>query len=146
MTPVLAAVGAVVINSTLAVVFVGPLHLGLGGIALAIAIAAWVEAVALIVMLRTQLPHFHLAGLGRVSIEALFGSMLASAVAVGLLQVLAGRLGLDLGWPAQLLEITVASVGFALVYAVTSLALRIPELPTIVRLMTDALRRLPARS
>jgi len=146
LTPVLAAVGAVVINSTLAVVFVGPLHLGLGGIALAIAIAAWVEAAALLVMLRIQLPHFHLAGLGRVSIEAILGSMLASAAAIGLLQVLGGLLGLDLGWPAQVLEISVVSAGFALVYAVVSLALRIPELPTIVRLMTDALRRRPARS
>ena len=42
VTPVVAAVGAVAINTTLAVILVGPL--GLGGLALAIAIAAWVEA------------------------------------------------------------------------------------------------------
>ena len=45
LTPVLAAVGAVVVNVTLAVVLVGPL--GLPGVALAIAIAAWLEAIAL---------------------------------------------------------------------------------------------------
>ena len=146
LTPVLAAVGAVAINSTLAVVFVGPLRLGLGGIALAIAIAAWVEAAVLLVILRTQLPHFHLAGLGRVSIEAVLGGTVASAAAVGLLQVLGGLLRLDSGWPVQVLEIAVVSAGFGLVYTVVSLALRIPELPTIVRLMTDVLRRLPARS
>ena len=46
VTPVVAAVAAVVINTTLAVILVGPY--GLPGIALAIAIAAWIEAIALL--------------------------------------------------------------------------------------------------
>ena len=50
VTPVLAAVAAVAINCTLAVVLVGPF--GLPGIALAIAVAAWIEALALLVILR----------------------------------------------------------------------------------------------
>ena len=146
LTPVLAAIGAVAINCTLAVVFVGPLHLGLSGIALAIAIAAWVEATALLVILRIQLPHFHLTGLGRVGIEAILGGTVAGAAAAGLLQILGGLVGLDPAWPVQVLEIAVVSAGFGLVYTVVSLALRIPELPTIVRVMTDVLRRRPARS
>ncbi len=145
LTPVLAAIGAVAINCTLAVVFVGPLHLGLSGIALAIAIAAWVEAAALLVILRTQLPHFHLAGFGRLGIEATLGGTVAGAAAVGLLQVLGGFVGLDPAWPVQVLEIAVVSAGFGLVYTVVSLVLRIPELPTIVGVMTDVLHR-PARS
>lgn len=145
LTPVLAAVGAVAINSTLAVLFVGPLELGLGGIALAIAIAAWVEAVALLVILRTQLPHFRLAGLGRVGMEAILGATVAGAAAVGLLQVFGDLVGLDPAWPVLVVEIAVVSAGFSLVYTVVSLALRIPELPIIVGVMTDVLRR-PVRS
>ena len=79
VTPVVAAVGAVAINSTLAVILVGPL--GLAGLALAIAIAAWVEALALIVVLRRRLPSFPLPGMGRVALEALGGSLIAGAVA-----------------------------------------------------------------
>ncbi len=50
LTPVLAAIAAVAVNTTLAVLLVGPL--GLGGIALAIAIAAWLEAIVLLAVLR----------------------------------------------------------------------------------------------
>ena len=75
VTPVVAAVGAVAINCTLAVVLVGPL--GLPGIALAIAIAAWIEALALLAILYRRLPHFELRGLGRVGVEAVVGSVVA---------------------------------------------------------------------
>ena len=75
-TPVAAAVvGAVAINCTLAVVLVGPL--GLPGIALAIAIAAWIEALVLLAILHRRLPHFELAGLGRVGVESVVGSVVA---------------------------------------------------------------------
>ena len=75
VTPVAAAVGAVAINCTLAVVLVGPL--GLPGIALAIAIAAWIEALVLLAILYRRLPHFELRGLGRVGVEAVVGSVVA---------------------------------------------------------------------
>ena len=145
LTPVLAALGAVAINSILAVLFVGPLELGLAGIALSIAIAAWMEAVALLVILRRQLPHFGLGGLGRVGMEAILGAAVAGAVAVGLLEALGGLVGFDPAWPSLVIEIVVVGAAFSLVYTVGSLALRIPELPTIVGVMTDVLRR-PARS
>ncbi|MDP9244041.1 MAG: murein biosynthesis integral membrane protein MurJ, partial [Chloroflexota bacterium] len=79
ITPVIAAIAAVVINCTLGVVLVGPL--GLPGIALAIAIAAWIEALGLLATLYRRLPHFELRGLGRVAVEALAGSAAAGAVA-----------------------------------------------------------------
>jgi putative peptidoglycan lipid II flippase len=53
LTPVLVAVAAVATNTTLAIVLVGPL--GLGGIALAIALAAWLEAVVLLAILRLRI-------------------------------------------------------------------------------------------
>ncbi len=79
VTPVVAAVGAVVINCTLAVVLVGPL--GLPGIALAIAIAAWIEALTFLAILFRRLHHFELRGLVRVGVESLVGSAVAGVVA-----------------------------------------------------------------
>jgi len=143
VTPVAAAVAAVAINTTLAIILVGPL--GLGGIALAIAIAAWVEALALIVVLRRRLVSFPLAGMGRVSLEAIGGSLVAGAVAHLILAIGTGWLGEDASRLLLLVEITVVGVGFGLVYAAVSLALRIPELPTIVGVMADVIRR-PGRA
>jgi murein biosynthesis integral membrane protein MurJ len=54
-TPVAAAILAVVVNSTLAGVLAGPL--GLPGLGLAIAIAAWLETIVLFVLLRRSLPE-----------------------------------------------------------------------------------------
>ena len=57
----LVAIAAVVVNTTLAIVLVGPL--GLRGIALAIAIAAWLEATALLlVILRMRVAGLRLRG------------------------------------------------------------------------------------
>ena len=139
VTPVLAAIAAVVINCTLAVVLVGPL--GLPGIALAIAIAAWIEALALIIILARRLPQFELAGLGRVGLEATAGSVVAGAVAVGVLFGVENVLGQDVGRVLALVEVVVVSAAFAAVFAAISLALRIPELPSIVGVMADVLRR-----
>jgi putative peptidoglycan lipid II flippase len=143
VTPVLAAIGAVVVNCTLAVILVGPL--GLPGIALAIAIAAWLEALVLIAILYRRLAHFRLAGLGRVGLEAVVGSAIAGGVAVAVLGAATGVLGGDPGRLVLVVEVAVVSLAFATVYALLSLALRIPELPSIVGVMADVLRR-PIRS
>ena len=143
VTPVAAAVGAVVINCTLAVVLVGPF--GLPGIALAIAVTAWLEALVLVALLDRRLPRFELSGLARVGVEALIGSVLAGIVAVPLLGWVSGALAADPGRILLLIEAAVVSVAFGAVYAVVSVALRIPELPSIVGVMADLLRR-PVRS
>ena len=143
VTPVVWAVAAVGINTTLAVILVGPL--GLGGLALAIAVAAWVEAIALIVVLRRRLPSFPLAGMGRVALEAIGASLVAGGAAYVVLGAISSSLGGDPGRLILLVEVSVVGVSFGLVYAGVSLALRIPELPTIVGVMVDVLRR-PARA
>ena len=138
-TPVAAAIGAVVVNSTLAVVLVGPL--GLPGIAMAIAVAAWIEALVLLAILHHRLPHFELAGLARVGLETVAGSVVAGLAAAVVLTGVAGVLGSDPGRLASVVEATIVSVAFGLVYGAFSLALRIPELPSIVGVMVDVLRR-----
>jgi putative peptidoglycan lipid II flippase len=143
VTPVVAAVGAVAINCTLAVILVGPF--GLPGIAVAIAIAAWIEAFALLAILYRRLPHFELRGLGRVGVESVVGSIVAAAVAAGALGVVEGALGLEPGRLVLVVEVAIVGVVFGLVYAGLSLVLRIPELPSIVGVMADVFRR-PIRS
>jgi len=139
LTPVLAAVGAVAVNTTLAVALVGPL--GLSGIALAIAVAAWLETIALIVILRVRLPHLHLGGLGRVTIEASAGTVVAGLIAVGTVVLFEQLLGPAPSRLALVGESVVVTIAFGLAFGAVSLVLRIPELASIVEVMVDVIRR-----
>jgi putative peptidoglycan lipid II flippase len=138
-TPVAASILAVAINSTLAVILVGPL--GLPGIALAIAIAVWVEALILFALLERLLPGFGLAGLARVAVESAVGTIVATAVGLGVITVIDSVIGLAPGRLALVGEGVAVTLAFGLAYLAVSLVLRIPELPTIVGVMTDLLRR-----
>jgi putative peptidoglycan lipid II flippase len=142
LTPVLAAVAAVIINTTLAVILVGPL--GLPGIALAIAIAAWLEAIALIVILWRRLAHFDPMPLVRVGLAATGASLVAGALALGALTLTETWFGTDPGKIALIVQMGVVGTLFGAVYLGLSLVLRVPELPSIVAVMVDALR--PRRS
>ncbi|HEX7950343.1 MAG TPA: murein biosynthesis integral membrane protein MurJ [Candidatus Limnocylindrales bacterium] len=139
LTPVLAAVGAVVVNTTLAIALVGPL--GLSGIALAIAVAAWLEAIALIVILRARLEHLRLSGLGRVTIEAVAGSVVAGLIALGVVVLMGQLLGDAPSRVALIGESVVVTLAFGLAFTAVSLVLRIPELASIVEVMVDVIRR-----
>ena len=90
-TPVAAAILAVVINVTLALALVGPL--GLPGLALAIAAGAWAEALLLIEVLRRRYPTLDVRGIVRAFFEAGAAAVLASIVAIVILQALSGPLG-----------------------------------------------------
>jgi len=139
LTPVLAAVAAVVLNTTMAVLLVGPF--GLSGIALAIALAAWMEAVVLMVVLRVRLPHLRLRGLGRVAVEAIAGTVVAGGIGVGVAALVARLIGEAPSRLALIGESLVVTLAFGLVYAAVSLVLRIPELASIVEVMVDVIRR-----
>jgi len=132
-----------VANTTLAVVLVGPL--GLGGIALAIALAAWMEALILLLVLRARIEGLRLGDLARVAIQAVVGTVVASALAFGT-AALIGR-AIEPNPPALLLILDVVAVAglFGLAYATVSIVLRIPELASIVEVMVDLVRR-PLRS
>jgi putative peptidoglycan lipid II flippase len=134
LTPVAAAVAAVAINCTLAVLLVG-----------AIAIAAWLEALALLALIRRRVAHFELGGMTRVALEALAGSGIAGAAAFFGQGWIAGAVGATPGRPVLAVEVALVGLLFGLVYVAVSIVLRIPELPSIVGVMVDVLRR-PARS
>jgi putative peptidoglycan lipid II flippase len=149
LTPVLAAVGAVFLNTTLAWWLVGPY--GLPGIALAIAIAAWLEAAVLLVLLRRREGPLGLAAVGRVFARTAVAAAVAGVVA-GLVHgavepalapdpATLGRAGI----PGLAAVIVIVSAVYAAIFTVVAVALRIDELRSIVAIMVDAIRR-PRRS
>lgn len=142
-TPVAAAILAVVVNVTLGILTVG--SLGLAGLALAIAVGAWVETAVLVLVLRRRQPTLDVGGVVRAFAEAAAAALAASLVALGTLHVLDGVVGLAPGKVVLLAESTVTVAAGGLAYLAASLALRIPELPTIVGVVVDLVRR-PRRS
>ncbi len=138
-TPVAAAILAVVVNVTLAIVLVG--SLGVGGLALAIAIGAWCEAIALIVVLRRRLPRLDLGSLVRVFLEAALGTLIASSVALAVVYVLDGWIGPHPAWLLLVTQTALAVLAGGGAFLAVAFALRIPELPSIVGMMVDLVRR-----
>jgi putative peptidoglycan lipid II flippase len=144
-TPVVVAIMAVVINVTVAIALVDPF--GLPGMALAIALAAWVEAAVLTILLRLREGRLGLAAVAWLGVR----TALATAVAgvAGLL--VHGAVGPILapdpsaGGYANVLGliavIAIVSAVFGAVFVGAALALRIEELRSIVGIMVDALRR-----
>jgi putative peptidoglycan lipid II flippase len=138
-TPVAAGLVSVAIDCVLAVVLSDAI--GLAGIGLAIAIGAWVEATILIIALDLRVPELDLRPVGLVAIRSVIATAMASVAAVAL----NGGLGLigpvDPGIVALSVRIVVVGgVGLG-VYVLLAHALRIPELPSIVGIMADLLRR-----
>ena len=145
-TPVAAAILAVVVNTSLGVLLVGPL--GLPALGLAIATAAWVEALVLLWMLRRREAGFDLGAIAFVTLRAALGSAAAAAAALAVLAVTGalldpGAAGVHVqpGKVVLLIEAGLATIAGVLAYVAVSIALRIPELPSIVGIMVDLVRR-----
>jgi len=137
-TPVRAALVAVGVNVVVGVV--ASAEFGLRGLGLAIAVGAWIEAGLLLAILGRRQPLFDSVALAR----ALVTSSLAAAVAglVGLLAlgILVEALGTESKIAVALELVLVAGLG-GLAYLAMSLVLRIPELPALVAVVTDLIRR-----
>jgi putative peptidoglycan lipid II flippase len=145
MTPVAVAVGAVVVNTTLAATLVGPL--GLPGVALAIAIAAWLEAGVLTVLLRRREGPLGLASILDVGVRVVVASAVAGVIATFVHLLIGPVLAPDPatlgrpGIPGLATVIVVVSAAFASAFWVMAFALRIDDARTIVAIMVDAMRR-----
>jgi putative peptidoglycan lipid II flippase len=145
MTPVAVAVGAVVVNTTLAATLVGPL--GLPGVALAIAIAAWLEAGVLTVLLRRREGPLGLASILDVGVRVVVASAVAGVIATFVHLLIGPVLAPDPatlgrpGIPGLAAVIVVVSAAFASAFWVMAFALRIDDARTIVAIMVDAMRR-----
>jgi putative peptidoglycan lipid II flippase len=139
ITPVVAAIAAVVVNVVVAYATVGPY--GLGGLAFAIAAGAWLEATVLLVILRRRHRDLDLASLAVTFGRSLAGALVAGALALGTVMVLNGPLPVDAGKLAVLGRAVIAGGIGALGYLAMSLVLRAPELPALVGVATDLVRR-----
>ena len=139
MTPVVAAIGAVIVNVTVAVVAVGPY--GLQGLAFAIAAGAWLEASVLLVFLWRRHRTLDVGSLAVTFTRSLIAALVAGAIAVAVLMVLDGSLPADSGKLAALGRAFIAGGFGALGYLAMSLVLRAPELPALVGVATDLVRR-----
>ena len=138
-TPVIAAILAVVINTTLGAALVGPL--GLPALGLAIAVAAWVEALLLLVVLKRREPALDVGGITSVGVRSLVGAAVAAGVALLVLAAAEVVLPGDASKVVILVKAGVATLAAGLAYLGVALALRIPELPTMISIVTDLVRR-----
>ena len=144
-TPVGIAILAVAINTTLGTILVAPF--GLPGLALAIAIAAWVEAAILTVLLRRRVGRLGLAAVAWLGLRTVLATAIAAVAAQSVHGIVGPALAPDpsAGGFGNLPGLVGVVVGVGAVYiavfAVAALALRIEELRSIVEIMVDALRR-----
>jgi putative peptidoglycan lipid II flippase len=140
-TPVAAALVAVVVNVVAANALVGPL--GLNGLAAAIAIAAWLETLILVVLLRARTPELGpgLRHLGVVMVKTLVVAAAGALVAWLLDGWLVGLWGESPGYLLLFVRASAAVAVGGLVIVAGSLLLRISELGTITSVLLDAVRR-----
>jgi putative peptidoglycan lipid II flippase len=138
-TPVAAAVLAVVLNSSLAIVLVGPL--GLPGLGLAIAIAAWIEATLLVVLLKRSLPELAIRPIWSLGVRSLVVAIGGGLAAAGIEAGLGLALGPDPSRITLLVRMVIVGVVWLLTSAAVAAVLRINELPAMIGLMLDLVRR-----
>ena len=138
-TPVAAAILAVAVNSTLAVVLVGPL--GLPGLGLAIAIAAWLETIVLFALLKRRLPELAIRPILVLAGQSLVVTIGGSAAAAGVAAGLGLALGANASIGVLLVRIAVAGVVWLVTSTAIAAVLRIGELSSMIGLMADLIRR-----
>jgi len=144
-TPTVAAVLAVAVNCILAIVLVGTM--GLPAIGLAIAVAAWSEALVLLLWLWRREPTLDVAGIASVVVRCLVAAIAAAVVANAVRHGLDGLFeqspALD-AWAEKFQIATVAgaaTVAGGLVYLAIAALLRVRELNTLLAILVDVARR-----
>jgi putative peptidoglycan lipid II flippase len=138
-TPVVAALIAVGVNIVVATVLVGPL--GLDALAIAIATAAWLETLALALLLKRRVPALALGHVTGVMLRTLVVAVIGGVVAWAVLRGFGTAFGSEPGFLRLLVQMVVATAAGGLVILAGSLALRIEEPRLIVGVVVDLLRR-----
>jgi len=146
-TPAAAAILAVVINTSLGIVLVG--WLGLPALGLAIATAAWIEALVLVWLLARKEPGLDIASMAGVAIRSGIAAVAAAAVAYAVLLGLEGlggatTVGGEPIAPGRLVllgQVVLTTISGGLAYVGIAYAMRIPELPSMLGIVADLVRR-----
>jgi putative peptidoglycan lipid II flippase len=138
-TPVGAAIMAVAINTSLGAILVGPL--GLPALGLAIATAAWIEALVLLWLLWRREPELDVRGIASVALRSLLAAAGAALVALVVLGAAGGNAGVSAGKVAILGQAVLATVAGGATYLAAAWLLRIPELPTLLAIVAGLVRR-----
>ncbi|HEV2005045.1 MAG TPA: lipid II flippase MurJ, partial [Candidatus Limnocylindrales bacterium] len=138
-TPVMLAIMAVVINTTVAATLVGPF--GLGGIAAGIALAAWAEVGGLLLLLRRAVPGLVLEGLGRTALHVVTAAGLSFAAAVAVVEVIRRSFGPGAGIIPAIGEVGAAALAYAFVLLLVSQLLRSTEPGEALAFVRAAVRR-----
>jgi putative peptidoglycan lipid II flippase len=138
-TPVMAGIISVAVNIAVGVVLVGPL--GLAGLAVAIAVGAWLEVVVLLVLLERRAPGLHLGRLGRDVALTLAAAVPGALVAWGLDAALGAYSAAPGGTLVSLGRLALATAAGGTVVLGASLALRIEEPRRILGIVLDLTHR-----
>jgi len=139
VTPVVAGVVAVGVNIVVGVGLVGPL--GLTGLAVAIAVGAWLETAILVVLLGRRLPGLGLREVWIVMAKSTVAAVPGALVAWGVSTLLVGAWGTDASFLVTLVRLCLATAAGAAAMLAASLALRIEEPRRIVGIVLDLMHR-----
>jgi putative peptidoglycan lipid II flippase len=139
LTPVIAAIVAVAVNVAFGLATVWTL--GLPGLALGLALGSWVETAILTVILWRRVSGFHISELVDAGVRSGIAALAAGVATLVVVRLFESAFGIDLGKPMLAVEVVLAGGAGTLAFVGVAAALRIPELPSILRLMRDALRR-----
>lgn len=138
-TPVAAGIAAVVVNIAVGVVLVGPL--GLAGLAVAIAVGAWLEASILVVLLGRRLPGLGLGEVSLVLARSAVAVVPGGLVAWGVALLLVGTWGTSAGYLLTLVRLCLATAAGGAVIVGAAQVLRIEEPRRILGIVLDLMHR-----
>lgn len=138
-TPVITAFFDMTTSIIVGVATVG--SLGLSGIALGLSCGTWAEATALGLLLWRRTPSSGLESVIRPFFVFAFGALLAAAVAALGVRLTDPIIGLDPGRLGLLFQLLVASAAGAIVYALYTRLLRIPELEQTIGIARSFITR-----
>jgi putative peptidoglycan lipid II flippase len=138
-TPLIAGIVAVGVNIAVGVALVGPL--GLTGLAIAIAVGAWLETVILVILLGRRLPGLGLGEVWILMAKSAVAAVPAGLAAWGVTVVLVGLWGTNAGFIVTLVRLCLATAAGCAVMLGASLALRIEEPRRILGLVLDLTHR-----
>ncbi len=138
-TPVAAGIVAVGANIVLGLALVGPL--GLVGLAMAIAVGAWLETALLVVFLARRMPGLGLGETWLVIARSAVAAAPGALVSWGVMTVLLSAWGTEAGYLVTFVRLCLATAAGGVVILGASLALRIEEPRRILEIVLDLMHR-----